>query len=130
MSKLFLRWILLAASVYAASLVTQALHLGFKADVSSPGSVLQLMVGVAILAFFNATLGNVLKFLTLPLSCVTLGLFSLVVNAVVLMISASLKLGYAITGSGISAFFAAFVASILISFISGVLGVFLPDGDD
>jgi len=35
-----------------------------------------------------------------------------------------------VEGEGISRFFAAFVASILISFINGVLGTFLPDKDD
>jgi len=130
MSKLLLRWILLAFSVYAASLLAQALGLGFKADVSNAGSIVQLMIGVAVLSFLNATLGRILRFLTLPLSCITLGLFSLVVNAIVLMIAASLKLGFTITGDGPSAFIAAFVASVLISFINGVLGVFLPDDRD
>jgi len=130
MSKLLLRWILLAVSVYAASLVAQALGLGFKADVSTGSSVVQLMLGVGILSFLNATLGKILKLLTLPLSCITLGLFSLVVNAAVLMVAASLKLGFKIEEhSDVKAFFAAFVASVLISFINGVLGVFLPDDD-
>ena len=127
MSKLVLRWILLAVSVYAASVVAQALGLGFRANVSTAASVGKLMLGVLILSFLNATLGRILKFLTLPLSCITLGLFSLVINAVVLMVAASLDLGFTITGSGAKAFVAAFVASIMISFINGVLGVFLPD---
>ncbi|AIE85011.1 phage holin family protein [Fimbriimonas ginsengisoli] len=130
MSKLFLRWVLLAVSVYAASLVAQALHLGFRADVSSVEGGFKLLIGVAVLSFLNATLGRILRLLTLPLSCITLGLFSLVVNAVVLMIAASFNLGFRIEGSGFNAFIAAFVASIMISFISGVLGVFLPDDKD
>lgn len=131
MSKLLLRWVLLAISVYAASLVAQALGLGFRADVSTFDSFLKLMIGVLILSFLNATLGKILKFLTLPLSCITLGLFSLVVNAVVLMISASLKLGFRIEEhSEFKAFIAAFLASIMISFINGVLGMFLPDDQD
>lgn len=132
MSRLFLRWVLLAASVYAASLVAQALGLGFKADVTSVESFLKLMVGVAVLSFLNATLGKILRILTLPLSCITLGLFSLVVNAVVLMAAAALNLGFRIdeTKGTFMGFVAAFVASILISFINGVLGVFLPDDRD
>jgi putative membrane protein len=130
MARLLLRWILLAASVVAASLVSQALGLGFRVDVSSVGSVLLLMIGVAVLALLNATLGSVLRLLTLPLSCLTLGLFSLVINAFVLWVAASLQLGFTITGTGFQAFLAAFVASLLISFINGVLGVFLPDDRD
>ncbi len=129
MTKLLLRWVLLAVSVLCASLLTNALHLGFKADMSASG-FLKIMIGVVVLGFLNATLGKVLKILTLPLSCITLGLFSLVINAIVLMAAASLNLGFSIDGSGMQAFLAAFVSSILISFINGVLGVFLPDDKD
>jgi putative membrane protein len=96
-------------------------------DVSNAGSIFTLLVGVVVLSLLNATLGRILKLLTLPLSCLTLGLFSLVVNAIVLWVAASLELGFKITESGFKGFLAAFVASLLISFINGVLGVFLPD---
>lgn len=131
MRKLFLRWILLAFSVVLASIVSQALGLHFNVDVSTGASVVKLFVGVAVLAFLNATIGKVLKFVTLPITCLTLGLFSLVVNAVVLMIASSLKLGFEIAdGTTFMGFLAAFVASILISAVNGVLGVFLPEDKD
>lgn len=118
---------LLAISVFAASVLCQSVGLDFKVQAKGIQQVLILMVGVALLAFLNATLGKFLKFITLPLSCLTLGLFSLVVNAAVLYFAARLELGFAIKDSGFSGFLAAFVASLLISFINGVLGVFLPD---
>ena len=130
MTRLLLRWILLAVSVFAASLVTRSLGLGFDVHVRTAASVIQLMIGVAVLSFLNATVGRILKFLTLPLSCITLGLFSLVVNAFVLYLAASLDLGFYIEGHGSKAFLAAFIASLLISIINGVLGVFLPDDQD
>lgn len=130
MAKLILRWILLAISVIAASYVSQALGLGFEVHVTDATSFLKLLLGVAVLSLLNATVGRLIKFLTLPLSCITLGLFSLVINACILMAAASLKLGFQITGSGFSAFIAAFVASLMIAFINGVLGMFLPDDKD
>ena len=130
MTRLLLRWILLAVSVFAASLVAQAVGLGFKVETGTGEAVVTLLIGVAVLAFLNATLGKLLKLLTLPLSCITLGLFSLVVNAFVLWLAASLELGFRITESGFKGFLAAFIASLLISFINGVLGVFLPDDKD
>lgn len=131
MKRLILRWILLAISVIAASAVSNALNLGFSVQVKDVKDFLVLLLGVAVLSFLNATVGRILKFLAFPLTCITLGLFSLVINAIVLMLSASLKLGYAIDDKHgfLSAFLAAFVASILISFINGVLGVFLPDDE-
>jgi len=136
MKKLAFRWIILAFSVFAASILCQSLNLGFEVDVLNAqrevefSKVLTLMIGVAVLALLNATLGRILKLITLPLSCLTLGLFSLVVNAAVLYFASTLKLGFDIKGTGIQSFFAAFVASVLISFINGVLGVLLPDGKD
>ena len=128
MTKLFVRWILLAVSVLCASMVSNAMHIGFQADFSFLG-FLKILVGVVILGFLNATLGRVLKILTLPISCVTFGLFSLVINAVMLMLAASFNLGFRISeeSTSFNAFVAAMVASVLIAFINGILGVFLPD---
>jgi len=130
MRRLLLRWIVLAVSVIAASLVCRALDLGFEADFHSVRDIVQLMIGVALLSFLNATVGTVLKLMTLPLSCITLGLFSLVVNAIVLYLAAMFDFGFHITQGGPRGFVAAFVASLLIAFISGVLGVYVPDDKD
>lgn len=89
-----------------------------------------LLVGVAILSFLNATLGRIVKFLTIPLNCLTLGLFSLVVNAGILLLVASLNFGFSIEGPPFSRFLAAFVGSLLIAFVNGVLGTFVPDKRD
>lgn len=131
MTKLILRWILLAISVIAASYLSQALGLGFEVDISDAASFFKLLLGVGVLSFLNATVGRLIKFLTLPLSCITLGLFSLVINAAVLILAASFNLGFRIEGdSNFKAFVAAFVASLMIAFINGVLGMFLPDDKD
>jgi len=130
MKRLIIKWVILALSVAAASWLTQAFGLGFAADVSSLEAFLRLLVGVALLSFLNATLGFVLKILTIPLSCLTLGLFSLVVNAIVLEVAASFNLGFRLTQSGLAGFGAAFLASIFISIINGALTNLLKDDDD
>lgn len=130
MSRLLLRWILLAVSTVVASYVTQLLNLGFSVDVSTFTKVVQLFVGVAILAFLNATLGKVLKLLTIPLNCLTFGLFSLVINAFVLWLAAGTGFGMKITGNFSEQFMAALVASLIMSFINGFLNTFLSDEKD
>lgn len=130
MKRLGLRWVLLAVSVFAASVLCQSLNLGFEVRVLDIGQAITLLLGVALLSFLNATLGKIIKIITLPLSCITLGLFSLAVNATVLYIAASFKLGFEIDDQGFQGFIAAFVASLLISLINGALGVFLPDEKD
>jgi len=132
MGRLLLRWVLLAVSVIIAAFITDLLFGGKKLVVhdNSVSAFIQLMIGVGLLALLNATLGKILKLLTLPLNCLTLGLFSLVINAIIFMIVASLDLGFTITdSSSFGKFLIAFVASLLVAFISGVLGTFIPDKD-
>lgn len=114
-------------SVWAAAHITQAIGLRFVVEVGDAGQNVRFLLGVAVLAFLNATLGRVLQILTIPLSCLTLGLFSLVVNALVLMLAASFNLGYRLEGEGFDKFLAAFVGSLLISFLNGILGTMLAD---
>jgi putative membrane protein len=130
MTRKILRLVLLAFSVVVSSLLTKSIGLNFAAQVTNLNDAVKLLIGVALLALLNATLGRILKFLTLPLSCMTLGLFSLVVNALMLWLAASFNFGFAIKEQGVMAFVTAFVASIVISFVNGVLGVFLPDDRD
>ena len=130
MGRLLLRWLLLAFSVVIASFLTQLLGLGLKTELKHADDFIKLLIGVAILSLVNATLGRLLKLLTLPLNCLTLGLFSLVINALMLLLVASLDFGFTIVGGPFERFIAAFVGSLLIAFISGVLGTFLPDKED
>jgi len=125
-----LKWIVLALSVLATSYITDYFKLGFHASAKTLSEVIVLLVGVAALALLNATLGKILKLITLPISCATLGLFSVVINAVVFWFAASLELGFRITKPGIEGFIAAMVASICVSLINGILQNFLPDKKD
>jgi putative membrane protein len=129
MKRLLLRWLFLALSVAAASAISQALGLGFEADLRDTNSFIRLLIGVAVLGLLNATLGLVLKILTIPLSCLTLGLFSLVVNAFVLEVAASFHLGFRLAREGSAGFWAAFAASVFISVINGVLNSLVEDDE-
>lgn len=132
MTRLLLKWVVLALSVVAASVICQSLGLGFdvKALHAGPnraGDILELFIGVAVLAILNSTLKPILKILAFPLTCLTLGLFSFVINAAVLYIAAMLDLGFTIKGTPFNSFLAALVGSILISCINAVLGIFVSD---
>jgi putative membrane protein len=135
MKRLLLRWLLLTLSVVAASLICESLGLGFQVKLLHDKSLqvqafAELLGGVAILGLLNATLRPLLKMMTMPLTCLTLGLFSFVVNAFVLWMAAALEIGFRITNGGLNGFLAALVGSFLISCINAVLGVFLSDKKD
>ena len=117
MQKILLKWVVLTVAVALAGLITSGLGLNFSVHVKDAGDVIQLFVGTAALAFVNATLGKVLKFIATPVNCLTLGLFSLVINAILLWWVGSLGFSFKVDG-----FLAAFVGSIMISIANGILG--------
>jgi putative membrane protein len=126
MRRLLLRWALLAVSLAAAAWLTGLVLPGkFVVELRSAADAVTLFVAAAALSFLNATLGRLLKLVTLPLNCLTLGLFSLVVNAAMLLVVGSFGLGLRVDG-----FLAAFLGSLLVSAVSGVLGAFLGDKDE
>ena len=76
-------------------------------------------VFAVVLTLLNLLVTPVLKLITLPLSCLTLGLFALVVNAVVFYVGARFVTGITITYLG--AFVGAIVAGLLNGALNGVL---------
>ncbi|MCA1996667.1 MAG: phage holin family protein [Armatimonadetes bacterium] len=128
MKGLLYRWVLLTASVAGAALVANALSLAFVLHVGSAREVAELFLGSAVLALANATLGRILKLLTLPLRCMTFGLFSLVINGLILLLVAKLDYGFTIRSQNpLAEWIAAIVGSVLITLIHGLLRALVPD---
>lgn len=123
--KFALRWIIMVLAMVVASLLTNIVFAnGITLKLDSVPSALGLFVGVGILALVNATIGSLLKLLFIPLNCMTLGLASLVINALLFWWVGSLGWGFHVNG-----FLPSLVGSILYSAANGVLGVFLPDDE-
>lgn len=74
----------------------------------------------AVLSLLNATLGNILDFITMPLRFLTLGLFSFVVDAALLLLAAHFMKSFTIEGFK-SAFFLAIIVAIVNSLIYAIL---------
>lgn len=114
MRNILLHWILSAIAVWVVSQVVP----GFA--VASAGAAL---IAALVIGLINGTLGIILKILTLPLTIMTFGLFLLVINALMLMLAANV-----IPGFHIDNFVTAFIGSIVLSIVSAVLRLLLPDG--
>jgi len=82
-----------------------------------------LLLTALVLGIFNAFLKPILFILTLPLQLVTLGLFTLVINALLLMLTGSLVKAFHVAD-----FWAAFFGGLVISLTSGFLGLFFGGG--
>ena len=103
--KLIVRWILLAAAL----LLVANLYPGVT--VTGFGSAL---VAALVLGLFNTLVRPLLVILTLPVTVVTLGLFLLVINALMFWAAASLLAGFNVSGFG---------AALIGSLIYTVLGI-------
>jgi putative membrane protein len=84
------------------------------------GPVALLWVAV-LFGVVSAVLGPILRLLTLPLNVITLGLFTLVVNGILLMVVAGLS-SHLQVGSILSTILAALVISIVAGLVDLVLG--------
>ena len=81
------------------------------------GGVLAVLWVAAIFGVVNAVIGPILRLLSLPLTIITLGLFALVVNGIVLSIVAGLSEHLETGGFGW-----AILAALVISVVSTLLG--------
>lgn len=78
-----------------------------------------------VLGILNLIVTPVLKILGLPLTIITLGLFSLVINAIVILIA-----DYFIDSMNVDGFLWAFIFSILLSLITSLLNGIFTRSDD
>lgn len=118
--KLVLRILVNAAAIWITSLILEAFTFS--------GTWWQLLVVALIFGIVNALVRPIVKLLTLPINILTLGLFTLVINALMLWLTVWLS-GDLLTLSG--GFFQqsiwVFVAALIISIISTVLNWLIPD---
>jgi len=81
-------------------------------------SVYTAFVVAIILALLNSIVKPILIILTLPVTIITLGLFLLVINGVIVLIA-----NHFINGFSVSGLFTAIIFSLLVSLINGILGI-------
>jgi putative membrane protein len=77
------------------------------------------MIATLIIAIVDWTIGPVLRFLTFPITFLTLGLFRLVVNALLLKLASMFSPGFRIDGF-LAALLGALVLAILKALLYGV----------
>ena len=103
--RILINWILSALAVWVVS----QLHLGIH--VRGVGAAL---VAAVVIGFINATIGALLKVVTFPLTILTLGIFWLVINALMLELASVLMR----PAFSVDSFFAAFWGAILLSLVN------------
>jgi len=117
MAEFFIRWFVTAVAVFVAASIVPGI------SYSSFGS---LALASLLLGIVNALVRPVLLLLCLPLILVTMGLFILVLNALLLWFVAGILPGSSFAVSG---FWAAFWGGVVVSLVSWVLSAFFRGSD-
>jgi putative membrane protein len=113
MRGLVLRWIVSAVALWLTSRIVSGIEVhGFGA----------LLFAAAMIGIINAFVRPVILLLTLPLSILTLGLFVLVVNALMLALASVFVPGFVVHG-----FWAALLGWLLLSFFTFVINVLIGE---
>lgn len=112
------RLLISAAALWVATQIVPGVH--------HQGDWIKLLAVALVFGVVNALARPLLVLLSCPMLILTLGLFILVVNAFVLWLtsalSGSLNLGFHVDG-----FWAAFLGGLVVSIVSFVLSVLMPD---
>ncbi len=121
--KLLIRWAITAFALFVAAWLVPGI------TVDSSGWVIYAAMAV-ILGLVNAVIRPILSLLTCPLIVLTLGLFTLVINALTLWLSSLIAVRWFNLDFRVQSFWAALLGSVIVSIVSVVLSVFLKDDDE
>jgi len=120
--RFLVRFIITLIALYAAVWLVNGI------EVTETSAWLAYTVMAVVLSLVNMFIKPILKFLSCGLIVATLGLFLLVINTVVLWLASwicqQLGIGFVVTG-----LWPAFLGSLIISAVSLVLSIFVPDED-
>ena len=105
--KLLVNWLVSALVVLSAAYILPGVEVQ---------NFLAALVTALVLGIINATLRPILLFLTLPINLLTFGLFTLVVNAVLIMLASMV-----VTGFTVENFWWALVFGLLLSVVNSFL---------
>ena len=114
--KILIRWAITAVAVFVAAQIVPGIRLR--------EGLVSLLIVSAILGLVNVFLGTFLRIVSIPFLIVTLGLFSIAINMVVLWVTDLFTNRISFDG-----FWAYFWAAVIVSVVTLVLRIVLPDGD-
>lgn len=117
-----------AAALWVAAAVVSGIQLnqGANADDSNGQKLLMLLIVAAIFAVVNTVVKPIVKLFSLPLFILTLGLIIFVINAGMLLLTSAISDALDVPFR-VEDFSDALLGGLVISFISWLINVVLPD---
>lgn len=119
MGSLLLRWFITVLALVAAAWLVPGITVSGTAWVA-------YAVMAVVLGLVNAVIRPLLKLLTCPLIVLTLGLFTLVINAVTLLLAARISTAVG-APFGVAGFWPAFWGALIVSVVTTVLSLSAED---
>ena len=117
MRQLILRWVASAVALVITVFIGHALGLGlYFAKTTGAGILVTAFEAALVIGLVNAVIRPIVELIALPITCLTLGLFSLVVNALMFWLTSAVVPGFHVEN-----FLAALFGSIVMSLVSGPL---------
>jgi putative membrane protein len=110
---ILLQWFLYAIALLIVSRIVPGFHVAGL----WPALIASLVIGL-----LNATVGLFLKIITFPLSILTLGLFLLVINSLMILLAAHIVRGFTVRG-----FFPAFWGAVVLALLGMLIKAVMKD---
>jgi putative membrane protein len=121
LSRILLRW----GIIVVALLITMIIVPGIR--VGEPGDWFAVFIMAAVLGLINTFVRPILRMLSCGMILLTMGLFLFVINAFTLMLASFICTNYLGVQFYVDGFGAALVGSIIISIVSFLLALLIPD---
>jgi putative membrane protein len=121
--RLLLRWGITIVALFAAAFLIPGISVEGNAW-------FVFAVTAVILGLVNAIVRPILKLLTCPLIVLTLGAFLLVINGLTLWLASWLAVNVFQVGFRVNGFVAAFLGALVVSVVSLILNLFVPDPEE
>jgi putative membrane protein len=118
--RFIIRWLITAIAVAAAAWITPGITIEGNAAVA-------VIIIALVLGLVNALIRPLLKLFSCGMILITLGLFTLVINAICLWLASWISVSWFSIGFNVNNFWSALIGSIIISIVSFLLSFLLPD---
>ena len=123
--RLLIRWVITAIAILASAWLVPGITIADDANAWTA-----VFVTAAVFGLINAFIRPLLLMLSCPLVLLTLGLFMLVINAICFSLSSWIAQNLFGVGFVVDGFWPAFLGAVVVSIVSFLLSLFLPDENE
>jgi len=119
--RIFIRWFFTAIALVVAAMVVPGIN------ISDNNGWVAVAIMAVVLGLVNVFIRPILSLLSCGFIIVTMGLFMIVINAISLLLASWIAVNWFGAGFYVDGFWSALLGAIVISVVSFLLSILLPD---